>query len=421
MISYLFFLSDFLMETGLNLLFIPMAKHEIDLKDFIDAYNEPLPTDMFYIKYSSDVYCYLVLDEGVLPIQPNQITYKNKVYVYLTKTYGFTTIEKYIVLAEYNKVINNHIRDYIHIDLIKEIVKGKIDNISWCYKFIIGDWEPHGDDVNRPTLMLNYIKDTKKYPRYENQVEYIVEACYHCHPDYKDEVDKIYELYKQCSVNLDKFEGVKYCKTMFDVLLKLTECGGYKLCIPIHLETEKVIVNYVYVSNPMIDLNRAFDKYPNINNDIIRIKWLLDSIMPYAIYNALSHYYYPSEKLYHVAGLIGLWSVLTESGTGSNSWFLTHPCEFGKFKEFIHNVLKYKYEDVAAFFGVSIYKQIPKFDILVDVNLDIFQSLDESIKFIKSICRMHNLKKLYNIQYDNNELIPSPSGMTIIPFVFDEW
>lgn len=141
-----------------------------------------------------------------------------------------------------------------------------------------------------------------------------------------------------------------------------------------------------------------------------------------------------------MAGLIGLWSVMFESGNGCNSWILLHPIK--DFEQFATALYLGYYEDVLYLLDVIddrghgyryhlgwddliIDRKINYDEIFEGIDFNIFMDLYKSIDFIKNIIVKYDIKgdsnKLYRQLNYEDDMIPSPSGMTLLPFVIKQW
>lgn len=263
-------------------------------------------------------------------------------------------------------------------------------------------------------------------------------------------VNEVYEIYKQVinTTNKPTVYVETSAKNMYDMFLNLAGVYTNKYTYPIAIKTiskdslqrymkypfkgtNNLFFDDVYIGSVLLNTEMIEDKYNDITNNVTRLSWWLDGVMPYVLHRRfymMLNCGYDKGKLnifMSLAGLIGLWSMFSEYGNGCNSWILLHPIkDFMLFSEELLAIRPYNMLLKKLGFGEIIYdindQLIEVFNkVLSDFDHNIFNSLQLSVEWVKHVANEYDILKY--ITYKNklknvDDIIASPSGLNIVPW-----
>lgn len=376
----------------------------------------PIPFNLFYNNIYMELYLvyYLVVPENTVPPQPFEIHYNGNVYIPIgeyDKNYKYIDNydDPYITLEHHDENMNKDIL----IELLQVAIDLKHPRISWLYDYFV-----NYRSVSSLKEIINYAMESGSLPDHNIQA-WLYNACIVKYPKYAEQFTKVYNYYTTDPIygaNHIVYNHVNDLLDLFIIDVHSTFRLPYMVRFKTVIHTFDNMINYQYVYN----------KYPDIGNNPTRFAWWLNSVMPYAIISR-----FKNKKnwsiLYTVAGLIGLWSSMVESGTGSNSWLIVHPIKFTRFAESLLTSDSTYYDIMwdmrVGNFTYVITGSVPVKKCL-NVDYNIFYSLDKSIEWVKNIVRRYNPLQHIRTEYKLNypvDIIPSPSGLCLLPFVVSGW
>lgn len=383
------------------------------------CYEEDIPVSLNLFDYEDSsmvmtIICYLVVPKNTIPTQPFEIFYKDNVYIPLG-VHGYADCyDKYINLKQYAKRLGYTVSG----ELFMLAVDIKHNSLSWLYEYIFDIRLLSG-----LTEFMEYATKTRSLPTRKKLIKWIYKACINMYPKYADILTGIIDIYNKYPRfrSCVKYKARKEAKDLLDLFI-IDVTNNYLPYI-IRMNDE------LYIFNQMIIHEYVYKKYPDIVNNISRFSWWLDGVIPYAILTRLNERK-SIVTLYNIAGLIGFWSVMSESGNGCNSWILLHPIK--RFEQFAHILLNnISYDRILSLLHIvddyyhttindSRDAMLMVNEVFFKIDYNIFYSLEKSIEFIQNVIKIHNPKQYFDVKYKlryEDDMIPSPSGMTLIPFV----
>lgn len=373
--------------------------------------------------------CYLIIPKGILPEQYLEIVIDNKVYIKLhDKAGGVESINQCMTIREYNDM--NKL-NYLRCDL-ENIISLTPPNVRDLFMFMY---------TANSYMIWNYIFKYGPPERFKKQdlMNYICDVIAKYQPSYLKYAQQIVKLDSIFNEYDNIFHPWTYTKcnygiTAFDVLLKLTKSPEPA---NLRIKTPYLLNDFIYIPDEVtyrsFNVDYVIEKYPDINENPLRFGWWMNNIMPYCIYKFMER---PLSKFmfYDIAGYIGLWSMFCESGNGCNSYLLNHPISLELCKHLMTLLLTpCNYRSLLLHFKIISNDPLIEPDpeivrtINIDEHMEDFKTLSGAIGFVRKYSWLYkhyknNMLKLnheypdYKFKYPE-DIIPSPSGLTLIPWL----
>lgn len=200
-----------------------------------------------------------------------------------------------------------------------------------------------------------------------------------------------------------------------------------------------------FFAEPQLFTTQLIKKYPDIGSDPQRFAWFISAAVPYAIRLRLSELFLSvfgdatrREVVYDVGCLIGMYMSFLESGTGSNAWLLNHPMSRDHFCQLAKWMLSDQYlasrtENALVLLDVietPRYNPVPKtvgkkvIKALRDFALGDINPETIAQQVPKLICDYDLESYTTYVQTElkhPDDMIPSPSGFTLLPWHMSKW